>query len=174
VSSRWPVAITADPELAEFNDQVELATDALLWPAETGRYREILIGYHGTQGARDALERVPALVSDGTEVTVVTVIGSTTHEEIDWQWRCIVEATAYLRSFGIDPYLEAATGNPATAILETAEELKADLVVIGCGRQVRPSLARSLNCDLLVVRSGARLGRTELRVATHPDEPSPA
>jgi nucleotide-binding universal stress UspA family protein len=163
-----------EAELWEFNRAVEHAAAARREPVRRRTYREVLLAYDGTPDARAALERVATVASPGTHVTVIAVIpyeavGSRLDpikpEQREWQWNCLVEATAYLRAVGIDPFIEAAAGNPATVIRETAQSLEADLVVLGGGRprgwrpsikqhRVRPTLQRQLTCDTLVVRDG--------------------
>lgn len=64
----------------------------------------------------------------------------------------------------IRAFVEAAAGNPAAVILETARTLNADLIVLGRGRDkgrrpsikrrsVRQTVIRGLECDALVVAS---------------------
>jgi len=138
-----------------------------------GAYIRILLAYDGSADARAALERVVAVASEDAEVSVLAVIpyeavGSKldpiSEADRQWQWHCLVEATAYLRSCGVEPFIEAAAGNPAAVILETARSLKADLVILGNGHGGRwqPSLRRNpvrrfvqkhLDCDTLVVRA---------------------
>jgi hypothetical protein len=62
-----------------------------------------------------------------------------------WQWNCLVDATAPLRQHGIDPYIEAAAGNPTAVIAETATVIDAELVVLGNGhgRRWQATLKRS-------------------------------
>jgi nucleotide-binding universal stress UspA family protein len=179
-SSAW----ATDPELREFNQAVARAAARLPRQPQRRIYRQVLVAYNGTDYARDALACVPAVVSDETDVTVITVIayeavGSSLDpikEELrQWQWNCSVEATAYLRSFGIDPYVEAAVGTPAAVIRETALSLEADLVILGNGRRrgwhpsikrqrVRPSLQRQLGCDILIARN---LERQDIEPSGH-------
>ena len=62
------------------------------------------------------------------------------------------EATTFLREHGVHPFIEAAAGNPALAILDTAQALHADLVVLGGGDSRRwQRLLAGLECDVLVV-----------------------
>src|SRR5262249_44436575 len=160
-----------DPGLREFENAVEHAAVGLRRPLGRDGYEEILVAYDGSPQAQAALARVPALVSGRTRVTVSAVIpfdgvGSrrdgTDPEQRAWQWKCLVDATAYLREFGIDPFIEAAEGRAAAVIRETAESLPADLVVLGQGRsrgrrrplerqRAKPELLRRLRCDTLVV-----------------------
>jgi nucleotide-binding universal stress UspA family protein len=136
-------------------------------------YGQIVLAYDGSPGARAALDRVATVAAPDSQVTVVTVIpfesvGSQLDpikpELRDWQWRTLTEAAALLARRGIKAFIEAAAGNPAPVILETARALDADLVVCGRGRDrwwhptvkgrsIRRHLVRSLTCDALVVAS---------------------
>ena len=162
-----------DDELHGFEQEVACAAMSLARRDSRGRYGQILLAYDGSADARAALERVAAVASDDATVTVLTVIPyeavssklDPIHpDDRDWQWRCLVEATAYLREHGVDSFIEAAAGNPAPVICETARSLEADLVILGNGHggrwrpsirksPVRPSVERHVNCDTLVVRA---------------------
>ena len=177
-----------DYELQGFDRQVAEAAAALNQRPARGAYTEILLAYDGSADARAALERVAAVASDGSEVTVVTVIpyeavGSKLDPiaptDRDWQWRCLVDATAHLREYGIEPFIEAAAGNPAPVICETANSLKADLVILGYGHggrrrpsvrknPVRAAVEKTVECDTLVVR--AEQSAHAPRVADAPEE----
>jgi nucleotide-binding universal stress UspA family protein len=159
------------PETADFESQVERAAATLSRDSSPRRYGQILLAYNGTKDSIAALERVAAVAAPDSEVTVVTVIpfeaiGASPDpikaSDLEWQWKCLVDATARLRRYGIDPVIEAAAGNPAAVIAETAESLEADLVILGDGhnrhlqpslrrRSVRPALQRRLHCDTLIV-----------------------
>jgi nucleotide-binding universal stress UspA family protein len=163
-----------DAETAEFERQVEHAAAALR-PSPPHRYRRILVAYNGSDHARAALDRAAAIAAPDSEITVITVIpfeaiGASPDpikpSDREWQWNCLVDATARLRRYGIDPYIEAAAGNPPVVIAETATAIGAELVVLGNGhgrrwqptlkrKPVRASLQRQLSCDTLVVRSEA-------------------
>jgi hypothetical protein len=52
-----------------------------------------------------------------------------------WQQRCLAEALALLRRDGHDAFVEAAVGDPAAVIAETAHALERDLVAIGYVRR---------------------------------------
>jgi nucleotide-binding universal stress UspA family protein len=159
-------------ETAQFEHQVARVA-AGIPPRAPRRYRQILLAYDGGKHSIAALERVPVIAAPDSEITILTVIPfeaiSASPDPIkssdrDWQWNCLVDATARLRNFGVDPYVEAAAGNPAAVIVETAASLTADLVVLGYGhnrrwqrtlrrQSVRPTLARRLHCDTLIVHA---------------------
>jgi nucleotide-binding universal stress UspA family protein len=185
-----------DQETAEFERQVERAAAALSRAPSPRRYRQILLGYNRSEDSIAALERVAAVAAHDSEVTVITVIPfeaiSASPDPInaadrEWQWNCLVDATARLRNLGIDPYLEAAAGNPSAVIAETAESLDADLVILGNGhdRHWRPTLGRKslrrrlqcrLRCDMLIVQTTTTPSADELitPAASHGTDSAPS
>jgi nucleotide-binding universal stress UspA family protein len=181
-----------DEELHDFEQQIAHAAASFKHRDARGHYREILLAYDGSADARAALERVAAVASEDSEVTVVTVIpyeavGSKLDpiepSDREWQWHCLVEATAYLRGDGIEPFIEAAAGNPAPVICETARSLEADLVILGHGHggrwrpsvrknPVRPAVEKSVKCDTLVVRAEQRERAPQLADAPEEERPT--
>jgi nucleotide-binding universal stress UspA family protein len=163
--------LITEQERFDFDHEVRRLVSSLPRRSRPRGYRQVLLAYDGSSGARAALERVAALASPQTVVTVITVIpfesvGSSTDpikpEQRDWQWSALVEAVALLEQRGIGAFIEAAAGNPAPVILEVARTLNADLVALGRGRErrwrpsmkrrsVRRSLLPKLICDALVV-----------------------
>jgi nucleotide-binding universal stress UspA family protein len=161
----------AAPEVREFDEEVQRLVASLPAPRPANGYRQILLAYDGSKGAHAALERVAAIASPGSTVTVVTVIpfesvGASPDpikpELRDWQWRALTEASARLERRGIHAFIEAAAGNPAPVILEVARTLNADVVVLGRGhdrhwstsikkRSIRRAVVQRLECDALVV-----------------------
>jgi nucleotide-binding universal stress UspA family protein len=160
-----------DQETAQFERQVERAAATLPRAPSPRRYRQILLAYNGSEHSIAALELVAAVAARDSEVTVIAVVpfeaisaslGPINADDREWQWHCLVDATARLRNLGIDPYIEAAAGNPSAVIAETAESLEADLVILGDGhdrhwqptlrrKSVRSALLRRVRCDTLVV-----------------------
>lgn len=140
-------------------------------PRPLDAYRQILLAYDGSDGARVALARVAAIATANSTVAVITVIPFESivagpdpikQEPREWQWRALTEATALLERRGIHPFIEAAAGNPAAVITEVARTLNADVVVLGRGhdhrwhtamkkRSIRRPVLQQLACDALVV-----------------------
>jgi nucleotide-binding universal stress UspA family protein len=157
----------------DFDQEVRRLVASLPAPSPAHGYQQILLAYDGSSGAKAALDRVAAIVSPDTIVTVITVIpfesiGASPDpikaELRDWQWNSLTEATALLKQRGIRTFIEAAAGNPAPVILEVARTLNANLVVLGRGedkwwhpsmkrRSVRRALIRTIECDALLVAS---------------------
>lgn len=165
--------LIAEAERHDFYQDVRSLVESLPTPNRPQPYRQILLAYDGSPGAKAALERIAVVASPETVVTVITVIpfesvGASPDpikpELRDWQWSALIEATALLEKRSIRAFVEAAAGNPALVILETARTLNADLVVLGRGRHkgwrpsikrrsVRQTVIRHLEGDALVVAS---------------------
>src|ERR1700688_4105624 len=101
--------LTARTERYEFDDEVERLVAQLPPPAPARAYRQILLAYDGSPGARTALERVAAVATSETTVTVITVIpfesiGASPDplkpELREWQWQSLTEAAALLEQRG--------------------------------------------------------------------------
>ena len=165
--------ITAAPPDDAFEQEVERLAELLPRPNPVHGYRQILLAYDGSDGAKAALDRVAAVATSESTVTVITVIpfesvGASTDpikpELRDWQFNALTEATALLAQRGIRAFIEAAAGNPTLVIEEVARTLDADLVVLGRGhnrwwsptlkrRSIRRALLRALACDAFVVNA---------------------
>ena len=119
--------------------------------------RTILVGYDDSDAARRALDRAADLTGYGSRLTVVTVArdeGPVLGDILDNARTRLIER--HVSATYLQP-----SGEPADAIVETAEELAADLVVVGRrsrGPIHRPGLgsvsadvARRAPCEVLVV-----------------------
>jgi nucleotide-binding universal stress UspA family protein len=136
--------------------------------------RRIVVGYDGSEPARRALERAAELACGlpEVEVTVVTAspllplgpaaLGDPDAEPLEELKEILGQAKMILGERGVAAHTVDAVGDPTSAILQTAENLDADLVIVGTrGRNV---LTRALlgsvstqvvnhaRCDVLVVR----------------------
>lgn len=120
------------------------------------RTRRIVVGYDGSEGARRALDAAADLVGYGSSLAVVTVqerSASPAHETIE-------EARTRLLARHVPALYFEPSGEPAEAILGTAQKLDADLIVVGRGEpglrngvgSVGADLLRGASCDVLVVR----------------------
>jgi multicomponent Na+:H+ antiporter subunit G len=149
------------------------------WTAERFRRHEpragienIVLGYDGSEQANRALERAAALARDGAVVTLVTAgsilpgaprgtVAAAT-DEVDERRRVLEEGRARLAELGVEARGVEGLGDPADALIETAREIQADLIVVGTrGRNVAArTLLGSVSsrvvhrapCDVLVVR----------------------
>jgi nucleotide-binding universal stress UspA family protein len=122
-----------------------------------GQPRTILVGYDDSDAARRALDRAADLAGYGSRVTVVSVArdeGPLLGDVIDSARTRLIErhvAATYLQP----------AGEPADAIVDTAEEIEADLVVVGRRSRgpirrgelgsVSAAVARRAPCEVLVV-----------------------
>jgi nucleotide-binding universal stress UspA family protein len=101
----------------------------------------ILLAYDGCEGARRALEVVPALAREGDRVTVagvaegiplygyVSALPSEADEE--QRQRQLEEAGAALVEHGVPAAIVRRSGDAASAILDEADKQGADLIVLG-------------------------------------------
>ena len=117
--------------------------------------RKILVAYDGSKGAQRALDAAANLVGYGSTLAVVSVLspGTANGREID-------RAREYLLGRQITALYLEPSGEPAEKIVEAAEALESDLVVIGRRRgdllraqgSVSADVVRQASCDVLVVR----------------------
>lgn len=134
--------------------------------------REIVVGYDGSEQSMRALERAAQIAGEDGRVTLVTagaILPSSprgdldaTADELEERRRVLLEGRERLAELGIEADVVEAVGNPADAIIETARDLEADLIVVGTrGRNVAARMllgsvsARVVDrahCDVLVVR----------------------
>ncbi|MGH8916151.1 MAG: universal stress protein, partial [Acidimicrobiia bacterium] len=93
-------------------------------------YRRILVGAHGSPTSSVAEETAARLAKKlGAELILVHVSDGETSNEADVD--VLQAALERARNLGIEARAEHRTGEPATAIMTAAAELRADLLVIG-------------------------------------------
>ena len=131
----------------------------------------IVVGYDGSEPAQRALDRAAELAGYGTTVTVVSVAPSVYTQGLqpvadpDDEERArslLAEARDRLALRQVPVSTRDAVGEPAAMIVETADELGADLIVVGTRngnaleRLVLGSTSTKVlhhaHCDVLVVR----------------------
>lgn len=146
-------------------------------------YRRILVGFEGSPESHTALRRALELAGKlGSEVRIVTVVPPPsvvlgplmTPEAIDFtplaraaeeELRRLVEKAS---GEGISVSYEVRMGEPATALLEAAEDWGADLIVLGRRRlsgleriaigSVSSKVANHATVDVLIVRHAGEEG----------------
>jgi nucleotide-binding universal stress UspA family protein len=136
--------------------------------------KSIVVGYDGSEQSKRALAKAAELAGKfGASVTVVNagVVhgGPAVHgalpvdpDELAEVQTELAEARSILQGQGITAKLVEGRGDPAEAIVETAKDSGADLVVVGTRGQnpvarlvlgsVSTRVAHEAPCDVLVVR----------------------
>jgi nucleotide-binding universal stress UspA family protein len=135
--------------------------------------KTIVLGYDGTDASARALERTGDLATAfGSSVIVTSVsgtMGGAVHaggagdptDPPDAHEALLDDATKKLADRGITAESVLALGHPSEAIVELAEQRKADLIVVGTrepgfferllGHSVSGSVQRHAHCDVLIV-----------------------
>lgn len=136
--------------------------------------KSIVVGYDGSDESKRALAKAAELAGKfSAAVTVVNAAavhgGPAVHgalpvdpDELTEVQTELTEAKTILEGQGITPKLVEGRGDPADAIIETAKEAGADLVVVGTRGlnavartllgSVSTRVAHEAPCDVLVVR----------------------
>ena len=118
-------------------------------------YRNILIATDGSDSAREALHvGVELAAEQGTAVTIVHVVdanGNYDQNSRPDEDGALREAIGIARRAEIEPDLELATGDAADAVSRVAEQVDADLVIVGSRGLGRAgaSLLGSVSRDVL-------------------------
>ena len=134
------------------------------------RAKQIVVGYDGSVTARRALVRAAELAGYGTTITVVSVARSLYRPpyepvadplERERSRRAAEEARDLLLARHITSRTLETVGDPADTLLTAAEDLEADLIVVGRndGDAPEPTLLGSVSlhvmhrasCDVLMV-----------------------
>jgi nucleotide-binding universal stress UspA family protein len=119
------------------------------------RPRRIVVGYDGSDASRRALDAAADLVGYGSTLSVITVRNA----EVDGA--ATREARDHLQLRHVSAAYHEPAGEPAEQIVEAAQTLGADLVVVGRRNRsplrallgsVSSRVVRRAPCDVLVVR----------------------
>jgi len=133
----------------------------------------IVVGYDETEASKRALARAAEFAQAFTAKIVVTSVaqvlapgphgmgGADPVDPIELHEEELEHAKAFLTERGIEATYLPAVGDPATAILDLAENEKADLIIVGTrepgmlerllGSSVSASVSRRAHCDVLIV-----------------------
>lgn len=133
----------------------------------------ILLGYDDSDASKRALERAAELTKAlGAKLTVTSVVpvsisagrSSGAIDPNDSPAKHAEEAghaREYLSGQGIEATYQGAVGEPSDAIVELAEQVGADLIVLGTrelnalarllGQSVSDAVAHKARCDVLIV-----------------------
>lgn len=133
---------------------------------------KFLVAYDGSDGARRALELAARLARLEDRVSVVSVAEGIplfghasslpSPEQEESRQAQLLEAERMLTALGIGSSLVRRSGDPATAILELADELDVDVLVLGTRGMsvverwligsVSSKVLQHARCSVLVVR----------------------
>ena len=131
----------------------------------------IVVGYDGSEPARRALDRAAELAGYGTTVTVVSVAPSVyaqgfppvaDPDDSERARGLLAEARDHFTLRHVPVSTRQAIGEPAAMIVATADELGADLIVVGTRNgnalerivlgSTSTKVLHNAHCDVLVVR----------------------
>jgi len=135
--------------------------------------KTIVLGYDGTDASARALERTGDIATAFESSVIVTSVSGTLGGAVhaggsadptdppDAHEALLDDATKKLADRGVHAESVLALGHPSDAIVELAEERKADLIVVGTrepgfferllGHSVSGSVQRHAHCDVLIV-----------------------
>jgi nucleotide-binding universal stress UspA family protein len=133
--------------------------------------KTILVAYDGSDEARRALAHISDFARGDDRVTIINVmpepgvsaaIGPPA-EERNHQWHVLEEARRIMAGRDIAAETLAPCGDAAAEILDAADELRADLIVVAPHPRRTPHplgsvtgrVVRSATCDVLVVHVAA-------------------
>jgi nucleotide-binding universal stress UspA family protein len=108
-------------------------------------YKNILVGYDGSEGARKSLEQALRLAKElGSNLYALWVRGSLPHypETVDeveeekeaaekFLQRITRDLMNYSKQYSVEIKAESKSGHPAKTIVDLAKELDIDLIVLG-------------------------------------------
>ena len=114
------------------------------------RPRRVLVGYDGSENAQRALEAAASLIGYGSTLAVASVARSAVSAEA-----ALDEARATLLERQVPASYLVLHGDGADQLVDAAEDIQADLIVVG-GRSENGRVSRDVlehaHCDVLVVR----------------------
>jgi nucleotide-binding universal stress UspA family protein len=135
--------------------------------------KKIVVGYDDTEPSKRALERAAQLAKAFDAALVVTSVTPVTAsigrsagaidpaDNLERHEEELAQARAYLEGQGIGATYQPAVGDVATAIVDSAHEQGADLIVVGSrdsnalGRILHQSVSAAVShkahCDVLIV-----------------------
>ena len=135
--------------------------------------KTIVVGYDETEPSKNALTRAADLATAFGSTVIVTSVapvlaGSREMGGVDpvdppeLHEEELSHAKTFLAERGIEGQFELAVGDPATAIVELADRVEADLIIVGTRQQsllssilglsVSGAVKRKAHCDVLTVQ----------------------
>ena len=135
--------------------------------------KTIVVGYDETEPAKRALMRAAELAKAFDAKIVVTSVARVLAaaargagaidptDSVELHQEELVHAKALLAEHGLEATLQPALGDPASTIVEVAEKVDADLIVVGTREpglldrlvngSVSGGVSRRAHCDVLIV-----------------------
>ena len=130
----------------------------------------MLVDYDGSAAARRALAHAGDFAGPADRVTVVNVMPEPSigagigrpGAQRNRQWRLLEEARQHMARRGIETDVAARVGEAAAEVLAAADEVGADVIVVGRRRgktahvlgSISGRIVRDASCDVLVVHAG--------------------
>jgi nucleotide-binding universal stress UspA family protein len=124
----------------------------------SARPRKIVVGFDGSEASRQALDTAADLTGYGSTLAVVSVRTAEVRES------AAPEARTRLHERHVEAHYLEPVGDPSERLVEAAEQLGADLLVVGRRSRtparsflgsVSSRVVRHAPCDVLVVRTPA-------------------
>lgn len=121
----------------------------------SARPRRIVVGYDGSDASRRALDAAADLVGYGSSLAVVTVRDGEVGGDVPG------DARRHLQARHVEARYHEPAGEPAERLVQVAQDVGADLVVVGRRNRgplrallgsVSSRVVRRADCDVLVVR----------------------
>ena len=129
----------------------------------------MLVAYDGSAAAQRALAHAGDFAGPADRVTVVNVMPEPSigagigrpGAQRNRQWQLLDEARRLMARRGIETDSAARVGEPATEVLAAADEVGADVIVVGRRRgktahvlgSISGRIVRDASCDVLVVHA---------------------
>ena len=109
------------------------------------RAKSILVAFDGSEAGRRALDAAADLMGYGSVLAVVGIRTSPSEDPL-------AEASRYLTGRHVTARYVQGNGHPAETLLDTASDVRADVIVCAGMDGSLDALLRRSPCDVLVVR----------------------
>ena len=150
----------------------------------------ILLAYDDTSPGKVALQRAAEMTAQLDAELVVTTVAPVVnlgrvggrldpYDSPARRDRVLAEARAYLTEHGVDAQYVRMVGSPADAIVHTAKEYGADLIIVGrrstnplkrlLGQSISEAVLHKAHCTVLIARVPKHPAEIELPVEPAPE-----
>jgi nucleotide-binding universal stress UspA family protein len=106
------------------------------------RTRRIMVGYDGTEAGRRALDAAADLIGYGSTLAVVTSRNGELAEDARRRLLGRQVSASYVQR----------PGDAGESLVQSARELRAELIVVGDDEALRATMVAHALCDVLLVR----------------------